>query len=116
MISNLMYWMCIIKISLKIPETHSEIYIKCVFNSLEEDDVAGDYFKRISKTKLVQSILKSVVPAEYSFVFIGALSTERRKVTYLMINFIYCSSEAVIYFPGFLIYNIFQFENISDLI
>ena len=62
----------------------------------------------------MQSIAKSIVPAEFAFIFIGTLSTERRRITYLMINFIYCSSEAVIYFPGFMIYNICRFTDASD--
>lgn len=94
--------------SLKPAETQSEFILKQSFNSLEENE-ASDYFQVISPKKFLTSVLRGMVPPEFSFCYIK--NSERRTEIYAMINYMYSSIEAVIYYPFFIIYMMVIIKN-----
>jgi hypothetical protein len=62
-----------------------------------------EYFQVVSVQKLVRSMVRGLIPPEFSFFYIRRMK-ERRLQIYTMINFMYSSIEAVVYYPFFLIY------------
>lgn len=100
----LLYSICIIKISIKIPETKGEYLLKQSFNSLEDN---LEYFQVIDSKRLGRSILRGITPPELSFIYIENVSTNVKNYQiYVMINYIYNSIEAIVYYPFFLTYTI----------
>lgn len=100
--TNTLYFLVIVKTSLKFPETQSEHILKESFNSLEQNEVT-EYFQVISWGKLGTSILRGMVPPEFSCLYIQDTTAKRVQI-YAMINYIYSSIEAMIYYPFFFIY------------
>ena len=101
-LSRVLYFILVVKISLKTPESKTEIVLKRHWNSKESD--VNEIFEVIDSRKLFTSILRGIIPPELSFLYIKATNKKKQFQIYAAINYIYASIEAIVYYPFFLIY------------
>ena len=67
---RIIYLILVMKISLKTPETKTEISLKRYWNA--KDSEISELFEVVNMRKLLISFLRGIIPAELAFVYIKA--------------------------------------------
>ena len=88
---RLMFFILVIKISLNDPATKTQIVLKTHWNSIESN--TKEYFEVTSFKKLGTSILRGLIPAELSFLYIRSETLRKKYEIFTAINFIFVSME-----------------------
>jgi hypothetical protein len=101
-LARVMFFILVLKISLKEPATKTEIVLKTHWNSIASN--TKEYFEVTSFKKLLTSILRGLIPAELSFLYIKSESLRKKYEIFTAINFIFVSMEEIVLYPFFTIY------------
>lgn len=64
----------------------------------------SEIFEVIDSRLLLISILRGIIPAELSFLYIQASQKRRQFQIYAAINYTYASIEAIVYYPFIIVY------------
>lgn len=99
---RLMFFILVIKISLNDPATKTQIVLKTHWNSIESG--TKEYFEVTNFKKLWTSILRGILPAELSFLYITSESIRKKYEIFTAINFIFVSMEEIVFYPFFIIF------------
>ena len=95
---RLVFLVLVLKVSLKDPETPTEILLRTHWSS--KTNSLFIMFEVLDSRKLLISILRGICPPEISFLY---LRGEDKLKLYQAINYIYLSIEAVIFYPALVI-------------
>jgi hypothetical protein len=99
---RLMFFILVLKISLNDPATKTQIVLKTHWNSIASN--TKEYFEVTSFKKLMTSILRGLIPAEFSFLYIQSETLRKKYEIFTAINFIFVSMEEIVFYPFFMIY------------
>lgn len=98
-----MFFILVIKISLNDPTTRTQVALKTHWNSIESN--TKEYFEVMSFKKLGISILRGMIPAELSFIYIKSQTLKKKYEIFTAINFIFVSMQEIVFYPFFIIYS-----------
>jgi|JI6StandDraft_1071083.scaffolds.fasta_scaffold23591_3 hypothetical protein len=113
-ISRLLFIVLVFRVSLSMANSIVDTVLKNVWNRRENN--LEEIFQRITFRMVMKCTQKAFTPPELCFVYLFKENKKRRLEMYYLINFIYISIEAIVFYPFVIGYSIMVLPEDSDLL